>query len=194
MIEAIILAAGESRRMGQLKPLIKINGLTFLQRITNEIRSSGITTISIVVGFQAEKIKNESGAIGQFVINENYPNGQFSSLQCGIKSLSENCSGVVVCLGDQPQVKSDWIKSLVHSFNASPAAIIRPSFHGKSGHPLLYSAQVFDDILAMPPTATAKELMSKYKDESHFVEINSDGILYDADWPEDVERIKNHYI
>lgn len=192
MIEAIILAAGESRRMGQLKPLIKINKLTFLQRITHELKSSGITNISIVVGFQADKIKRESGAIGHFVVNENYTNGQFSSLQCGIKSLSENCSGVVVCLGDQPQVKSNWIKSLVHNFNESHAAIIRPSFHGKSGHPVLYSAKVFETILNMPPTATAKELMSQYKDESRFVDIDSDGILYDADWPEDVERVKKY--
>jgi CTP:molybdopterin cytidylyltransferase MocA len=190
MIGALVLAAGESSRMGRLKPLIKIDGLTFLQRIVNELRAAGIDNINIVVGFAADRIQKESGVDVDFVENINYKFGQFSSLQCGIQSLSEQCTGVVVCLADQPQVKSDWINRLVQHFEKTKAAIIRPSFRGKSGHPIIYSAHVFQTILDLPPTATAKELMTTFADDTVFVEMDSDGILYDADRPEDVQTIR----
>ena len=75
----------------------------------------------------------------------------------------------------------------------SGAAIVRPSFLGKSGHPVIYSVKVFDDILSMPPDETAKSIMAKYEEKTVFVEIDSDGILYDADTPGDFEVIKTKF-
>ena len=176
--------------MGRLKPLIKIDGLTFLQRIVKALKAGGIENITIVTGFEAERLKSESGVDAHFVVNENFKDGKFSSLQCGIQSLSEKCTGVVVCLGDQPQIKSAWIQKMIKKFESTNAVIVRPSFCGRSGHPIIYSANVFIDILNLPPTASAKKLMAKYSDETIFVDLESDAILYDADRPEDLKTIE----
>ncbi len=190
MINAIILAAGESRRMGRLKPIIEIEGKTVLAHIEGALRNTDIDEIFIVVGFSAETIQQKSGINAQFVLNDNYQNGQFSSLQCGIRELPEDSSGVVVCLGDQPQIRAEWVTALINAFETSHADIIRPSFAEKSGHPILYSSSLYSKILDLPSTATAKELMQAFAASTVFVEIDSEGILYDADTPKDLQRIR----
>lgn len=191
MLEAIILAAGESRRMGQLKPLLKINELTFLQKIHKELIKEDIQDVHIVLGYQAEKIKRECGIEADFIINENYKNGQFSSLQQGILSLSPECSAVLVCLVDQPHINSSWIDKLIIPVLEGHLGIVRPSYNGRHGHPVIYTGDMFPKILEFPPTATAKDVMSKYSSDIFEVEIDSEGILYDADTPEDLQIVKN---
>ncbi len=190
MIDGIILAAGESQRMGQLKPIISINGKTVLAHIEQALRQADISRIFVVVGFSANLIQKKAGVNAQFVLNEHYQHGQFSSLQRGIAELSQDSSGVVVCLGDQPQIDAEWIRPLVAALEKTSAKIIRPSFGGKSGHPVVYASDLYEEMLHMPPTATAKELMQTYKDSTEFVPLDSEGILYDADTPEDLLKIR----
>ncbi len=185
MIEAIILAAGESRRMGALKPLLRIGEHTALQIIVRTLENAGVDRVHVVVGFRAEFIIEHSRAEANFVRNEDYKKGQFSSLQTGIKALSRECKAALVCLVDQPHVRANWIRRIIRGYEQQNACIVRPSFGGKSGHPVLYSHRLFEEIVNMPPSATAKELMQKYLSCTAFVEIDSDGILYDADTPDD---------
>ena len=192
MIEAVILAAGESKRMGQLKPLMKIDGVTFLQKIEKELYDSGIQHIHVVLGHEAKKIMSESGIRANFVINENYQQGQFSSLQKGISVLSGECAAAVVCLADQPHIKAEWIVKLCEPLSAGFNGIVRPVYKGRSGHPIVYAAEMFDKILVLPATATAKDIMSQYQRDTTWVTIDSDGILYDADTPEDFELIQKY--
>ncbi|MBN1561595.1 nucleotidyltransferase family protein [candidate division KSB1 bacterium] len=187
-IQAIILAAGESRRMGRLKPLLRIGDKTALGHIVEQLQNAAIDTIHIVVGYEAERIIRESGVAGHFVVNERYPLGQFSSLQRGIAALSE-CAVAAVCLVDQPQIQPAWILALIAGLQPS-IKIVRPSFHGSSGHPVLYTQSLFQEILAMPPTATAKELMRSYAAQTVFVDMDSEAILYDADTPADFAAMK----
>ncbi len=194
MICAVILAAGESRRMGQLKPLVKINGKTFLHHIAVQIRKGGIEKIMVVVGFQAERIIRESGLdFVHFVVNENYQNGQFSSLQAGIKNLPERCQGVVVCLGDQPQVKAEWIEQILVAAHASKAPIVMPRFKNKRGHPVYFAASLFAEILAMNPIQTARDLQRNHSDQIVDIFIKEDAILVDADTPQDLDKVKAYF-
>ena len=98
-----------------------------------------------------------------------------------------------MCLGDQPQIRSKWLESIIAQFKFQKSLIVRPSFDGKSGHPLLYSSQLFDEILKMSPTESAKTIMTKYFAKTFFIDIDSDGILYDADTPGDFEDIRRKY-
>lgn len=194
MISAIVLAAGESRRMGRLKPLIKINNKTFLQHITDELRIAGISDIVVVVGFEADRIKQESGLSQiQFAVNKNYENGQFSSLQTGIRHLDKKCEAVLVCLGDQPQIRADWITRLVQVFGETRAPIVSPKFRVKRGHPILFSADLFDEILAMHPTQAAFDLKRAHKEEIVDVPIDDEGLIVDADTPDDLELVRRFF-
>ena len=194
MLDAIILAAGESRRMGRLKPLIQLQGRTVLAHIEGALRQTEVRDIVVVVGYQAETIKQQAGISATFVENPEYSNGQFSSLQCGVQELAQDSDAVLVCLGDQPHIRPQWITPLIQAFYDTRPKIIRPSFHGKGGHPVIYSADVYEDILALPPTATAKTLMRRYQDSTHFVSIDTEGILFDADTPEDLQRIQSKFL
>ena len=192
MISAVILAAGESRRMGELKPLSRINGLTFMQHIEQALRRAGIEEIVAVVGFDADKIRRESGTQARFALNRYYAQGQFSSLQIGIRALPP-CRGVVVCLADQPQVRSAWIAALVDAFNAQGGLIVRPCFGAKMGHPLLYSAELFPHLLALPPSSSAKTVMEQFAAQTTVVDIASEAILHDADTPDDLRLISRFF-
>ncbi|MBN1478661.1 nucleotidyltransferase family protein [candidate division KSB1 bacterium] len=194
MIEAIILAAGESRRMGQLKPLMKIGDQTFLAKIAGEVKKAGIQRTHIVVGFKAEKIAKNACVDAFYIHNKHYENGQFSSLQAGISALSRNCSGALVCLADQPHIKAEWIGKLVAAFYSNSTVLVRPRFANRAGHPLIFSSVLFKEIIAMPATATAKDIVRKYAAETLFVDMDSDGILLDADTPQDFEKIKKYIL
>lgn len=194
MICAIVLAAGESRRMGQLKQLIKIQGKTFLQHITDQILNAGINKIFIVTGFAAEKIKEESGVTSaQFVINKNYSNGQFSSLQTGVYNLPKDCSGVVVCLADQPHIKSEWIIKMLDVFNRTNAPIVTPKFNVKRGHPIILNDSLFNEILEMSPTQTAHDLKTNHYEKIVDVLIDDEGLIVDADTLQDLQTVRGFF-
>jgi len=194
LICAIILAAGESRRMGELKPLIKINGKTFLQHIAGQIRKAGIEEILVVAGYNPQKIIAESGLDSvEFVVNKNYQNGQFSSLQTGIGNLPEQCEGAVVCLGDQPQIKAEWIEQIIAAARASNAPVVTPKFKTRRGHPIYFAASLFEEILAMSPTQTAHDLIQNHQNEIVDVSIHDDAIHVDADTPQDLQKVKAYF-
>lgn len=194
MISAIILAAGESRRMGFLKPLIKINGKTFLQIIVQKIQLAGISDIHVVVGFRADEIREKAGIDVHYVNNDSYSLGQFSSLQKGISNLSLLSEAALVCLGDQPHLQLTWIKQMMDTFYASKPAIIVPTFKGKRGHPVLYAASLFSTILDMRPNQTGRDVQAQFKKDIKEVELPTNGILYDADTPRDLQYIKNKFL
>lgn len=189
MIEAIILAAGESRRMGRLKPLIKIEGKTFLRHIVDQCRKAAIAKIHIVVGYEADNIIKACGCDANFVRNANYKTGQFSSLQCGIRSLGKQCQAAVICLGDQPHIRSTWIKSLIDTYEKTGAPIVIPRYDGRHGHPVLYSSQIFDTILTMNSSQTARDATKHLSQSIEYVTIKDDGILTDADTGEELDKI-----
>ncbi|RPI01603.1 MAG: nucleotidyltransferase family protein [Calditrichaeota bacterium] len=193
MIEAVILAAGQSRRMGELKPLIRIREKTILRLITDVIVQSGVEAVHVIVGFQADTIMRESGVSAQFHINADYELGQFSSLQIGIRSLSGLCKAALVCLADQPHIQSEWIKNLISQFRSKSAPLYRLRFDGRCGHPLLINSSIFPEILALDQHATMKTIMARYEQEAVYIDTPSEGILLDADTPEQLQRIRELY-
>ena len=186
------MAAGESRRMGRLKPLLRFGDKTALAVIVEALNAAGVFSIHVVVGHKADKVIANAGVDVDFVINKNYKDGQFSSLQCGIGSLSRECRAVIVCLVDQPHVHPTWIRHLIETKSKKKAGIVRLRFGGKSGHPILFSSALFAEIVDMPSTATAKQLVKKHAHQTLFVEVESDGILYDADTPDDLNFIQRY--
>lgn len=194
MIAGIILAAGESRRMGQLKPILKIGDKTFLQHIHGQLSEAGVEPIIIVLGFKPEEIKNQCGVNAEFILNHHYKRGQFSSLQTGVLALPPQCKGAIVCLGDQPQIQAEWVHTLVKTYNKTGKDIIIPVFNERSGHPVFYSGNVLKEIPKMSPNQTARELRGLFSSSVYRVPIQSDGILYDADTPRELEDIESRYM
>jgi len=190
MISAILLAAGESRRMGSPKALLHYQGQTFIERICRAFLDAGVDELIVVLGARAEEIGRALPAHPAIhsVVNTRYFQGQLSSLMVGIGALSPNSEAAVVNLVDHPLITAKTIKALVSSFHDAPLPILIASYQGRRGHPVLFSSQVYGEILAAPLDQGAKVVVRKDPARVREIQLDDPGILADIDTPEEYAR------
>jgi CTP:molybdopterin cytidylyltransferase MocA len=186
-VAGIVLAAGESRRMGRAKALLPWNGRTFLESVVTALQAGGADPILVVLGHDAETIRAgaRTGPAG-IVLNDDYRRGQFSSLQAGVATLPPGCAAALVALVDQPHASPELVRMLIEAFVASGAPIVRPAWRGRGGHPLLLSAETFAEIVHRPAEATTFDIVQKFRDRMIEVPAPDDSILVDFDTPEEL--------
>jgi len=186
MINAIILAAGESKRMGKPKPLLKFEDRTFLEQIISVLKNSEVDRITAVLGAEAETVKESIDLSGiEVVINEDYEKGQLSSLTAGIKSAPEETDAIIVCLVDSPFINVKTINDIIRSFKEKNVPIIVPVFRGKRGHPVLFSKSMFKELLNAPEEHGARYVVYSNKERVFEVETSDREILIGINTPED---------
>lgn len=190
MISGILLAAGESRRMGSPKALLHYQGQTFIERLCAAFLAAGVDELIVVLGARAEEIGRAlpvHPAI-RSVVNSRYFQGQLSSLMVGIGALSPDSEAAVVNLVDHPLVTAETINALLSSFHETPLPILIASYQGRRGHPVLFSRQVYGEILAAPLDQGAKVVVRKDPARVRELPLDDPGILADIDTPEDYTR------
>jgi CTP:molybdopterin cytidylyltransferase MocA len=192
MIAGLILAAGESSRMGSDKALLAYRGRTFLETIILSLRSAGIEKIAVVLGHHAAEIQRAVDLAGtQVVLNPDYRRGQTSSLQVGLAALAEHSpEAVILCLVDHPAVSAAVMTKLGDRFERTRPAVVIPTFEGQRGHPVVISLALFSEILALPPDKGANRVIRKYHDATQFVEVADRGILLDVDNPDTYKSLE----
>ena len=177
MISAILLAAGQSKRMnGENKLLKKIQDIPLIKHSVRNILASSIDELIIVLGYQKEIIeklidKNEKI---KFVFNENFANGMSSSIKTGVNQLSEKTEAFFICLGDMPMVNKDIFNLLIKSKNNKE--IIVPTYKGKQGNPVLFSKSMKKKIMTIEGDVGAKKILEVNKDKILNIETNDHGI------------------
>jgi molybdenum cofactor cytidylyltransferase len=186
MIAGLILAAGESSRMGADKALLIYRGRTFLEAIFNVLRDAGIERIAVVLGHHAEQIQRAVNLPrAEFILNPNYLRGQTSSLQAGLRALATpECEAIVLCLVDHPQVSSETVQRLITAFQHSSAPVVIPTHQNRRGHPVLIARSLFAELDRLGAGTGANTLIRKYHDVTECVEVSDAGILVDVDDPE----------
>ena len=190
MISAIILAAGESRRMGvKNKLLLPISGEVLISNFVKSVCASNVDEVVVVVGHEAEKI--EGVLLGQpvrFVENLRYMEGMTSSIQTGIQAASAESEGLLICLADQPFIETSDFNRLIHEFtdlfDSKSSLIIVPVFKGQSGNPVLFSRQ-FRDVILQHTGKGCRDIVLKHPECVWEVEMGNDNVLQDVDTPED---------
>ncbi len=192
MIAGLILAAGESSRMGQDKALLLYRGRTFLETAISTLRAAGIEPIVVVLGHHAEEIRRAVDLSGvKAVINENYSLGQTSSLQAGLRVLAKSqIEALVLWLVDHPAVTAETVGKLLAEFRDSNAPVIVPTYQAKRGHPALISRALFDELMALGPSEGANAVIRRHRSETRLVEAADQGILLDVDDPESYRQLK----
>jgi len=191
VIAGLILAAGESSRMGTPKATLTYRGRTFLERIVQALREGGLERLVVVLGHQAEDIQRQIKIeTAQVVINPDYRSGQTSSLQAGLRALiADDLEAVLLCLVDHPAVSAETVRRIVAAFRQSGAPVVIPTYHGRRGHPALIGRQVFEELLALAGDAGADSVVRKYRPATQFVEVEDEGIIMDVDDPEAYQRL-----
>ncbi len=191
MIAGLILAAGESRRMGRDKALLVYRGRTFLETLIANLHDAGIENVFVVLGHHAENIRNAVNLAGtRVVVNHNYQEGQTSSLQAGLAAVAdESPEAVILCLVDHPVVSAEVIRILAERFESNRPRVLIPTHKGEHGHPIVINRELFPELLALPPDAAANTVIRRYRSTTEFVEMADPGILIDVDDPQAYERL-----
>ncbi len=192
MIAGLILAAGESSRMGTDKALLTYRGRTFLETIIATLRAASIERVAVVLGHHAEEIQRAVNLPGvEVVVNHDYQQGQTSSLQAGLRALErEDLEAVVLSLVDHPAVSAETIGALIEAFKLSHAPVVVPTFKGQRGHPVVVSRSLFGELLRLKPDAGANTVIRKQREARRFVAVEDAGILLDVDDPESFRRLE----
>jgi len=191
MIVAIVLAAGESRRMGSPKALLRIGERSFIEQIVSALGETKVGKIIVVLGHGAERIKAEIERLPVTVaVNRDYARGQLSSLIAGLRSLEaerppEKVDGALVHLVDHPVLHPGLVNRMIDLFYESGKLIVVPVCRGKRGHPVIFSARLFPELLSAPPERGAKAVVRAHGDETLEVETEDRGVVMDIDTPED---------
>jgi molybdenum cofactor cytidylyltransferase len=189
-ISGIILAAGESSRMGEDKALLDWAGKTFLERLLGVVAAAGLDPVRVVLGANAEAIqlRIQFGG-GQVVVNREWKQGQLSSLVAGLESLPGGVEAAVVCLVDHPCVSSRLLRRLEAEFRESGKPIVIPTFHGRRGHPVLFAARLFDELRAAPREQGARFVVHQHSAELREVPVDEEGILLNINDKASYEKI-----
>ncbi len=133
---AIILAAGESRRMGQPKQLLPFPGQTMLECVIDAFQSPRVDEIRVVLGYKADEIGAKIAHTPcQIVNNERYQQGMFTSMQAGLRDLPKKTKMVMIAVCDQPRLKRETVETLIETFEKERHKILIPSYNGRQGHP-----------------------------------------------------------
>ncbi|HET7212784.1 MAG TPA: nucleotidyltransferase family protein, partial [Terriglobia bacterium] len=185
VMAAVVLAAGESSRMGADKALLMYRGRTFLENIISVLRDAGITNIVVVLGHHAELIQQRVDLSSvEVVVNQDYRRGQTSSLQAGLRVLApDEPDGVVLCLVDHPVISADPVQKLIQRFRLSGKPVVIPQLNGKHGHPVLLGREVLSQIAALGAEQGADIVIHRYRPQTEFIEVTDPGILIDVDDP-----------
>ncbi len=187
MIGAVILAAGESRRMGKPKLLLQIKGKPMIERIIDSF-SSVVDRLIVVLGHKPENLIPVLQKLkARWVVNENYHEGMVSSFKKGLNELRD-CRAVFLALGDQPFVDRKFLKQAIEAWR-NGARIVSPVYKGKKGHPVLFDQSLFDEILSLRKQEVVRDVIHRHDDEHYLVEAGRWAII-DLDTPESLRSIR----
>ncbi len=186
MINGIILAAGESKRMGSPKALLPFKGKTFLEHIISVLKRCSLDAVTVVLGADAKTIR-ESADLSEtnVVVNSNYEEGQLSSLIAGLDSLPARSEAVVVCLVDMPFVTEETVNAILSTFSETHASIVVPVYEGRRGHPVLFSRSVYEELLNAPPEQGARWVVKADVSRVRYVEVSDGGVVIAINTPDD---------
>jgi molybdenum cofactor cytidylyltransferase len=189
MIWAMILAAGESRRMGEAKLLLPFGGKTIIEIIIEKVIRSKVDKILVVLGSNKKKIKEKIRSFPlEFVFNRNYRSGMLSSIQAGFRALPEDTQAVLIILGDQPSISSEVIDKVIAAYKKTKKGIVLPVYKRERGHPVLIDTKYRQEVAKLSPKIGLRELVYNRPDDILEVEVETSSVLRDIDDVEDYRK------
>jgi molybdenum cofactor cytidylyltransferase len=178
----IILAAGESKRMGSPKMLLPFGNKTIIETVIENVVSSVADNTMVVLGSSGDEILEKIAWLPvKHCYNENYSEGMLSSVKCGFSKLPEKFDAAMVLPGDYPGVGAGVINMLIESFTGSKKKIVIPLFRGKRGHPIVISYELREEVMRLGPEKGLRELPDKFPDDVLEVDVNNQAVLKDID-------------
>jgi molybdenum cofactor cytidylyltransferase len=191
VLAAVILAAGESSRMGSPKALLSYQGRPFVEHLLEITRHPKVSLRRVVLGANAEEIREQLKLDPvTLVVNENWREGQLSSIRAALRSLPAGLTdGVLLCLVDHPLITAALVRELIERFYASGKAIVLPTYNGKRGHPVIFSSRLYEELLKAPPETGARSVVWAHADEVLEVPTVEEGVVLNLNDPKSLRGI-----
>jgi len=183
MISAILLAAGESKRMGELKQLMPFGqNTTIVEQAIDNLLSSAVNEVIVVVGYRAEEvIKSIVGKPVKIAINLNYRQGMSTSIIAGLNLVDSRAQAVMLTLGDQPLINSQTINRLIEEFHNHDRGIAIPIYQSRRGHPIIFAIKYKEKLLELKGDIGGRQIVKDHPDDILEVAVNAGGIITDID-------------
>ena len=190
MLAAAILSAGESRRMGTPKALLPYRGHTFLEHLIEVTTHPRIGMRGSCLARARKIFARSSVSIHRIVvINENWQQGQLSSIQAAVRSLPPGeTEGLILCPVDHPLVSAKLVARLIAEFDSSGKLIVLPTYNGKRGHPLIFRSSLYDEILAASPEVGARQVVWNHASDLLEVPTDEEGIILNLNNPDALKK------
>lgn len=193
-VTAILLAAGESRRMAPANKLeLPVAGQPLLRHCAQVLLAARVDRLVVVLGHDAERARRLLAGLGaQLVYNERHRDGQMTSVDCGLRALAGNESeGVMICLADQPLLTPADITALMDAFRKRVhGSIVVPTYRGRRGNPIVLANLQRAAILAGGRNLGCRRLIERNPELVTTVEMNSDHVVFDLDTPQDYAELQ----
>jgi molybdenum cofactor cytidylyltransferase len=188
-VAAVVLAAGLSTRMGQSKALLAWDGRTVIEAIVARLLAARLSEIVVVSGYRGDDVTRVLAKLPvQIVHNPAYAQGEMlSSLQVGLRALSDSAAACLVVMGDQPSLDGRVVERVLAAYVEDRGEIVVPVYHGARGHPVLIDRRFWPELLALESGAP-RDVIGRYPEQTALVDVNTDSILRDIDTPEQYRR------
>ncbi|WP_299001438.1 nucleotidyltransferase family protein [uncultured Tenacibaculum sp.] len=185
----LILAAGNSSRMGKTKQLLPYKNATLLEWAIEQAQKSVVKNVFCLLGANKEVIEKQlSTKTVEIIYNPNYKDGLSTSIVTGIDFLQKhNFDSVLIMLADQPHVTSEYLNSLIEASKKNPSNIIASNYQGSVGVPAIFPKNYFNDLLDLKGDKGAKNFL--LQQNNNVIKVNSTQNLLDIDTPEDYQHL-----
>ena len=184
----ILLAAGNSSRMGQAKQLLEFRGRTLLRHAVETALAAGCSPVIVVLGARADELTPSLADLPvEIAINDRWEQGMGTSIQTGLNALGERASGAILALADQPLVAAEFLAGLIQTHRELGKPIVAARYSGTVGVPVYFARTAFGLLMALPPSQGCKGVILGHASDAFLVDCPEAAI--DIDTPEDYQRI-----
>jgi molybdenum cofactor cytidylyltransferase len=189
MLAAVILSGGASSRMGSPKALLPYQGRPFLEHLLEVTVQPEIGVRRVVLGASAGPIaKAIDLKADEIVINHEWEKGQLSSIQAAIRSLPAATDGMLLCLIDHPLISGPLVRELIEQFYKSGKPIVLPVYQSRRGHPVIFSATLYKELLCAPLETGARAVVWAHAGDVAEVSTNEEGCVLNLNDPETLNQ------
>jgi molybdenum cofactor cytidylyltransferase len=189
-VDAILLAAGRSSRMGRPKPLLELDGERFIERGIRTLRDGGCRIVVAVVSEDSDGSVRLADATGALVELSDDPDAEpIDSVRRALVHIPGDAAAVLVLPVDHPAVTPATVAAVIASFRRDPAPVVRPVHRGRPGHPTLFARSLFEELRGAALAEGARSVIDAHAGEVRDLDVDDAGVVLDVNTPDDYRRL-----